>query len=268
MDLQSGGRIVTGGFHEISGGWTEGLLIRFKPNGAIDRSFGRAGEVSLAAGRNRNAWVTGLRVLPDDRILVTGEWNGRFLLARLLPNGKPDPGFGGGDGRVVTDVDGSCDCAYAKSLALWHGRILVAGDSVEQGRRFVILARYRADGTLDRGFGKGGIVRIHRRTDIGIESIAVGRGGRITLPGYYASRQTGRFQVAALRLLPSGRPDPSFGSSGLFTHNFRRGGIAIAALAQPDGKVVIAGRGVVHPPNFPESESVLDGAQFMLMRFR
>ncbi len=267
IGLQSDGRIVTGGFHENHGGGTEGLLVRFKPNGVIDRSFGHAGEAALRAGRKGHVWVTAMRVLPDDRVLVVGEWNGRFLLARLLPNGRPDPSFGEGDGRVVTDVDGACDCGYADALSLWRGHILVAGNSIEHGHRFAILARYRANGTLDRSFGARGIVRVHRGTDLAVESIALSADGRITLPGYYATQKAGGPQVAALRLLPSGKPDRSFGRSGLFTHNYSRGGVALVALAQPDGKVIIAGRAAVKPPHFPESESALDGAQFMLMRF-
>lgn len=267
VGLQSDGRILAAGFHEVSGGETEGLLVRFKANGAIDRSFGRAGEASLLAGRKGHVWVTSLRVLPDDRILLAGEWNGRFLLARLLPGGRPDPSFGGGDGRVMTDVDGTCDCAYATSLAQSRGRILLAGDAFEHGRRLGILICYHRDGTVDQSFGRGGVVRIHRGAGLALNAIAPGKDGRLTVAGYYAPSGANGPQVVALRIRPNGMFDPSFGQSGVFVHNFARGGVAAAALTLPDGRVVIAGRAAAKPPKFPDSEAVLDGSQFMLMRF-
>jgi len=265
--LQSDGRIVAGGFHELSGGWTEGLLVRFKPSGAIDRSFGRAGEASLAAGRKGYVWVTCLRVLSDDRILLAGEWNGHVLLARLLPNGRPDPSFGGGDGRVVTDVGGTCACAYAISLAQSRGRTLLAGNSVEHGKRIGILIRYLRNGTVDQSFGRDGVVRIRRGRGLTLNAIAVTRDGHLVVAGHYDPLGMSGPQVVALRIRPNGLADQSFGHSGLFVHSFPRGGVASAALIQSNGRAVIAGRAGIKSPEFPESESVLDGAQFMLMRF-
>jgi uncharacterized delta-60 repeat protein len=267
VGLQSAGQIVTAGFHEVSGGWTEGLLVRFKPNGAIDRSFGRSGQVSLVAGRKGHVLITSLRVLPDDRILLAGAWNGRFLVARLLPNGRPDHSFGG-DGRVVTDVDGACKCAYASSLAQSRGRILLAGDSVEHSRRLGIVASYRRNGSIDNSFGHKGVVRIRRGDGLALNAIAPGKAGRSVAAGYYAPSRTSGPQVVALRIRPNGLLDPSFGDSGIFVHNFARGGVANAALTQPDGRIVVAGRAALKPPEIPESESALGGAQFMLMRFR
>ena len=50
-----------------------------------------------------------------------------FALARFRPNGRSDPDFGGGDGRVTTDL-GGVDYAFDVALAS-KGRIVVAGDS-------------------------------------------------------------------------------------------------------------------------------------------
>ncbi len=265
VGLQSNGRIVVGGFHEVSGGWTEGLLVGFKSNGAIDRSFGRAGEVSLVAGRKGYVWITSLRVLPNDRILLAGEWNGHFLVARLLPNGRPDPSFGG-DGRVVTDVGGACNCAYATSLTQSQGRILVAGSSVEDGQRLGVVISYRRNGTIDKSFGQNGVMRIRRGGELALKAIASGKDGRLVAAGYYYPLGRSGPQAVALRIRPNGLLDSSFGHSGLFVHNFPRGSVASAALTQPNGRVLIAGRASVKPPEFSESESALDGAQFMLMR--
>lgn len=266
VGLQSNGRIVAGGFHEVSGGWTEGLLVGFKPNGAIDRSFGRAGEVSLVAGRKGYVWISSLRVLPNDRILLAGEWNGRFLVARLLPNGQPDPSFGE-DGRVVTDVGGACSCAYATSITQSEGRILVAGSSVERRRQLGVVISYRRNGTIDRSFGRNGVVRIRRGGGLVLKAIVSGKDGRLVAAGSYYPLGASGPQAVALSIRPDGLPDLDFGHSGLFVHNFSRGSVASAALAQPNGRVVIAGRATVKPSEFSESESALDGAQFMLMRF-
>ena len=90
-----------------------------------------------------------MALLPSGKILVAGGFHGDFLLARLLPNGSPDHSFGGGDGRVLTDVDGNgycanSQCAYASSLAVSHGQIVLAGNAANNRDLFTVVTRYQA----------------------------------------------------------------------------------------------------------------------------
>lgn len=278
LAIQPNGRIIVGGFRET---WnrhkrTEGVLIRYLSNGAIDHSFGSHGEVRFKP-RKGQAKVDDVALLPSGKILVAGGFHDDFLLARLLPNGSPDPSFGGGGGRVLTDVDGSgycadSQCAYASSLAVSHGYIVLAGNAANMRDLFTAVTRYRANGKLDRSFGDKGVVRAHRLYILTAEQMVVQRDGKILTTGH----RYGKYgeSVAALRFLPNGKPDPSFGNSGVFTRKVGISSVSYAAILQRDGKVTIGGYAVTKggPPTLPLEEegleNPLESAHFMLMRFR
>ncbi len=278
LAIQPDGRIVVGGFRETWNRRTEGLLIRYLPNGAIDPSFGSHGEVRFKPRHRGQAKVDDVALLPSGKILAAGGFHGDFLLARLLPNGSLDPSFGGGDGRVLTDVDanGYCaesQCAYASSLAVSHGHIVLAGNAANHRDLFTAVTRYQANGKLDRRFGDRGIVRVHRLYILTADQLVVQRDGKIVTVGH----RYGKYgeSVVAVRFLPSGKPDPSFARSGVFTRKVGFSSVAYTALLQRDGKVVIGGYAVAKggtptlPPEAAEEgpEDPLESAHFMLMRF-
>ena len=71
-------------------GLRTGLLIGYRPNGEIDTTFGHDGYVEFRAPKPTEVGLSGLELLPDGKVLVGGELGGRFLLARLFSDGKPD----------------------------------------------------------------------------------------------------------------------------------------------------------------------------------
>jgi hypothetical protein len=100
--------------------------------------FGHDGYVEFRAPKPTEVGLSGLELLPDGKVLVGGELGGRFLLARLFSDGKPDRSFGGGDGRVLADVDGDplCVCSLSKGLALTpSGKPLIGGPRPFQPQR-------------------------------------------------------------------------------------------------------------------------------------
>jgi uncharacterized delta-60 repeat protein len=132
--------------------------------------------------------------------------------------------------------------------------------------QFVAVTRYRANGHLDRSFGDRGLVRVRRGNYLTAEQVTVQRGGRIVMAGEYAGKR--HYALAVVRLLPNGRPDPSFGNSGFFSRLIGYASGAYAVLAQRDGKVVVGGFGKSYPPPALEEEEPLDNARFTLLRFR
>lgn len=268
LAVQPNGKILVGGFRETAQRRTEGLVVRYLPNGSLDRSFGTGGMVRFKTPHRGQANVHDLAVLPSGKILVAGGFLGRFFLARLQPNGRLDRSFGDGDGRVLTDVDGRSYCAYAvcahaNSMAISHGRILLAGVATNPHAEFSVVARYRFNGRLDRGFGKDGIARARRQYHVlRAEKMVLQRDGRIVLAGRYDH------QVAVLRFLPDGRPDPSFGHDGFFTRQIGYESAAYAAVVLKDGEVVIGGHAKPYPKPNVEVEFAYTNSHFMLMRFR
>src|SRR5207249_1392909 len=127
-------------------------LVRFLPDGRIDRSFSRDGFAliglragqfpkSLALQRDGKILVpggggTGVLIQPDGRILVAGvayddDWDSgsAWAILRYLPNGRLDHAFGHG-GTVIGDFGTGLD--WASSLELQpDGKLLVAGSIYE-----------------------------------------------------------------------------------------------------------------------------------------
>lgn len=276
LAIQSDGRILAAGFRVGQRKRSEGLLVRYLPNGAIDRSFGSSGWVHFATRGSGQATLGDVAVLPSGKILVAGGFHDRFLLARLLPNGHPDRSFGGGDGRVLTDVDGPfyCfegQCASAISLVLSNGEIVLAGNAFDKRGGFVALARYRANGKLDRRFGDRGVALARRGVLLEAQKMVVQPDGRIVVPVFYESKAA--HQITVLRFLANGRLDPGFGNGGFFVHHIGFESSALTALVQRDGKVVIGGfASLSHTTPVGEEEegfeSILTDARFAMMRFR
>ena len=99
------------------------------------------------------------------------------------------------------------------------------------------MARYRADGRLDRGFGTRGIFRTALPRAAGpFLATAVareGKTGRLVVAG------GGQATMLVMRLTPRGQVDRSFGRSGLA--RVRAGGIAQSLALQTNGGILLGG---------------------------
>ncbi|HKG60561.1 MAG TPA: hypothetical protein VKB05_12455 [Pyrinomonadaceae bacterium] len=179
--------------------------------------------------------------------------------------GNLDPTFGTG-GTVRTDFAGNIDQANAVAIQS-NGQIVAAGSSFSNSKTVedFIVARYNANGSLDKRFGKNGKITtdFFRNVD-SISAIAIQPDGAIVVAGFaQLSGSGGTPRVFALaRYRNDGSPDPSFGNGGALTTSF--GGnfaAASAVMLQPDGKIVVAGT-VDFNPDIPGS-----GLDFGLARY-
>lgn len=108
------------------------------------------------------------------------------------------------------------------------GKIVVGGEIGNSGG----VIRLNTNGTLDHGFGTGGIVELKFRViDNVVTGMAIQPDGKILVSG------TGIPGGGALdRLNPDGSPDTSFGNSGsVFLFPMTPGPLVL----QPDGKIVV-----------------------------
>src|SRR5215217_7921948 len=179
--------------------------------------------------------------------------------------GNLDPTFGTG-GTVRTDFAGNIDQANAVAIQP-NGQIIAAGSSFSNSKTVedFIVARYNANGSLDKRFGKNGKITtdFFRNVD-SISAIAIQPDGRIIVAGFaQLPGNGGNPRVFALaRYRSDGSPDTSFGNGGALTTSF--GGnfaAASAVMVQPDGKIVVAGT-VDFNPDVPGS-----GLDFALARY-
>jgi uncharacterized delta-60 repeat protein len=132
-------------------------VLRFLPDGTPDPSFGTGGAVEPVA--SPEFWTRELALQPDGKILIAGyDSTNDYVVARLMPDGKLDPGFDGdtgtGNGIVHTLVTPGNDMPYAVQVDK-QGRIVVAGNA---GGGDVGIVRYLPDGTLDKSLAGSGIL--------------------------------------------------------------------------------------------------------------
>lgn len=179
--------------------------------------------------------------------------------------GNLDPTFGTG-GTVRTDFAGNIDQANAVAIQP-NGQIVAAGSSFSNSKTVedFIVARYNANGTLDKRFGKNGKITtdFFRNVD-SISAIAIQPDGGIVVAGFaQLGGNGGTPRVFALaRYRNDGSPDTSFGNGGALTTSFGGNFAAASALMlQPDGKIVVAGT-VDFNPDVPGS-----GLDFALARY-
>jgi uncharacterized delta-60 repeat protein len=160
-------------------------LARYNANGSLDTSFGSGGKVITPM--DHQYFVDRSVLQPDGKILVAGtdiEEN-KIVLLRYNSNGSLDATFGSG-GKVITD---NGELKNANSIFLQtDGKFLVVGSqSRHLGADYVsnpLILRFNPDGSLDTGFGVGGVVTM----DIvgctgGGYSVALQGDGKIILGG-------------------------------------------------------------------------------------
>jgi len=137
----------------------------------------------------------------------------------------------------------------------------LGNQGVNPRRTYFGAARFNADGSLDRSFGRGGFARLVRPRlgeAVGLvhaqgDAVTVDREGRIVLAGFRFHDATSRVRYPVLvRLLPNGTPDPSFGRGGVVTPRQARGyGEWFSDVAiEPGGRIVaVGGRTQPHEAN-------------------
>jgi uncharacterized delta-60 repeat protein len=177
-------------------------LVRYKPNGSLDPSFGTGGIVTTSGIWESN----GLVLQPDAKIVVAGASSSSLLgeafgLARYNPDGSLDSSFGA-DGQVATDVW----AGDASSVALQaDGDIVAAGPgSLDSGPNAApyqfALIRYRANGSLDTGFGRCGRVMTRIGSGnfpgAGADALAIQPDGKMVAAGFSFDGTSYRFALA------------------------------------------------------------------------
>ena len=183
---------------------SEIAVARFRPNGSLDRRFGRRGRV-LTDIRGE-AYGFDVVIQSNGRIVVAGAGLGRdiekFAVLRYLPDGSLDRSFGH-HGVVLTGFghcDRTCGSDSAEAVALQpDGRIVAAGIGWAGDRRRwnLALARYLPDGSLDGSFGNGGLV-LTRDFDMA-HGLALQPDGKVLVVGAAtgaSDKQVSRFCLA------------------------------------------------------------------------
>lgn len=202
--------IVVGRFTAFSGGSNGDNIARLLPDGAIDTSFNVGGTgVTSTSGVNSNV-VYATAVLPDGKILVSGDFNyyngiQRNSIVRLNTNGSIDMSFTMpspyGYKHVITDI-----------LVQTDGRIVLSGFFNTPSARRVV--RLLSDGSFDTSFTQGDLTGSIDHNQIGVGGFPISKliaqpDGKILVAGAF-TKYNGINTKSIVRLNTNGSVDTSF----------------------------------------------------------
>jgi uncharacterized delta-60 repeat protein len=259
--MQADGRIViAGNCTETTN--TDFCVARLNANGTFDESFD--GPASIGVGNGKFAFPVGLgsdffrslAIQPDGKILLAGRCDAGFsqysyCIARLLPSGEFDSGFGpiGSLGRFLISQTITATDSINSILIRPNGKIVLVGGCGNPEREVCVI-QLNADGSVDQEFDGGSNANGRLKFPIALNA---------TLPSDAALTADGRIVIAAscqgavstvfclARINPDGTFDEAFdGASvtpgnGRFALLFALGALATPSLAiQADGKIIIA----------------------------
>lgn len=232
---QPDGKTVVAGWAAL-GGNPVGLIARYQPDGTLDPSFGSGGKVLDATF---SPWAVTLQ--PDGKIVAAGEVDGgggnnAYAVVRYLPNGTPDPSFGGGNGRAVVLVHAPDNEQRAQAVTVEPDGKIVAAGLTNDGAGFV---RFLSDGSPDPSFAADGSVDVPVSTVSGAEDVAVQADGAVVAAVPTGSGVGDGFTL--IRVDSHGTPDTSVGPGGVLHVPIDSGAVSDAVAIQSDGKIVAGG---------------------------
>jgi uncharacterized delta-60 repeat protein len=227
----------------------EQLEERLLMNGGyLDPTFGPSHNGTVFTHFNgHNEIAYGSTFQGDGKIIVVGSadsnvtLDGEVALARYTANGALDPTFGVG-GMVMTDFP--LQAAVARAVAVQSdGKIVVDGWVGAGLENQFLVMRYNSNGSLDTGFGNGGIVTTKlwdgNNHDARLGSLALQSDGKIVVAGM------GGDYFGLARYNTDGSLDTSFGPNHNGTIQTQVGtwdSAAYAVAIESDGKIVAAGQ--------------------------
>ena len=207
MEVQPDGKVLLTGYSN-----TNIATVRYKPDGSLDKSFGKNGIVITSVNSGEDE-AEDIKLQDDGKIVIAGKsnngLNNDFALLRYNPDGSPDPTFGKG-GIVITGIRDGDDQASALCIQS-DGKIIAAGSSNNGLNYDFALIRYNRNGSVDRSFGKNGIVLTYIREGNDLASaVIVQEDGKILAGGNSNSGTTNDF--ALIRYDKNGKIDTDFGA--------------------------------------------------------
>ncbi|MET0752072.1 MAG: FG-GAP-like repeat-containing protein [Pyrinomonadaceae bacterium] len=219
----------------------QAVVIRYTADGTLDTSFGNNGIFFSALQGPQD-----IEIAADNKIYIAGNSlfvppNPGIQLARINADGTADTSFGN-NGVVLAGIHGDTD-----QIALQpDGKIVVSARSWRDPSSAWIF-RFNTDGSIDSGFGTGGIRELIISNSGSIfmgGGVAVQPDGKIVLAGYARTNGMGfgNSGLMLARLNPDGSTDASFSGGNIVIHDLSATMDRATDIAlQGDGKILVSG---------------------------
>jgi uncharacterized delta-60 repeat protein len=230
---QTDHKILVAGYAPRGDGYLDMAVQRFLPDLTPDPDFGTNGSASIIFNLGQASSIANsVAVQSNGNIVIAGyvaftAQPGKSVgIARMLPNGQPDPAFNGwGVGWTYQTPYGTEDVALSVRLDQ-KGRIVYAGYGATDtnfGTRRCVINRLLANGSQDFSFNGNqplvflGLVGA-TNTPCELVDVAPQSDGTVLAVGSLAD-----VYFTAIRLTPAGTFDSTFGASGMSVGAFDPG---------------------------------------------
>ncbi|MDC8000903.1 T9SS type A sorting domain-containing protein [Aequorivita todarodis] len=199
--------IVIGKNYNFALGEETNFILAYFEDGSIDTSFGNNG-ILWTDGTDED--YRGIRILPNENMLLKSYIGDHYTIKRLLPNGLIDTAFGN-NGQIQPLFS----YGYGNSMILDSANnMLVLG--VDPSYSSIIIRKFDINGMLDTDFGIDGTVShslgniVELRTNAFVlKENTIFIGVRYKVNNIYSSH--------ILKFLENGELDTAFGDNGMAT---------------------------------------------------
>ncbi|NQZ09703.1 MAG: hypothetical protein HRT35_21340, partial [Algicola sp.] len=245
VDVDNDGKIVAVGY-QFSASF-DLYLIRYNVDGTPDNTFNATGTVIMDMEGGNFEGLKRVSILPDNSLIVVGNYNSQTLVAKFLSNGTLDTaGFNVGVGFQIADVDTTVDdnfdVLYDVSIAS-DGTIYASGASngTVSGTDLITVLALNANGTMKTDFGGDGIVTYDFGSGHAAQSLGLDANGKLVLTGHTHNATDGGDDVFIARLTTDGAQDPLFNGGNAQLINYNETDSAEIVGVLPDGRILLGG---------------------------
>jgi uncharacterized delta-60 repeat protein len=214
------------------------LGVRYTTSGTLDTTFNTTGYTSTSIGSGAQA--NAVKLQSSGKIIAAGTaviGTPVFALARYTTGGALDTGTFGASGIATTSI--SVNTVLNDIAIQTNDYIVAVGYTFDGSSSYFAITRHDVNGTLDSGFGSGGIVTTVIGSSAEAQSVYIQHDGKIVVAGYAIISGASEFVVA--RYNTDGTLDGSFGTSGIVTTAIQNAAQANSVILQANGQIIAAG---------------------------
>lgn len=242
--VQPDGRVIVAGYVQLAGTTAaRGVVVRLTSTGKLDDTFGDGGIVSSPVPAEAELHVEDVALTGDGSIVLAGQRDSRYFVARLKPDGALDKAFA--DNGVLADP--GKEASAIQALAIGEDGTIFAGG----GTGLPLLLRLTPGGAIVSVSSAGppatAVLRSLELTgDGGV--VAAGTAGNVDNPA----------QVLLARYGADGKPVASFDGDGFVLDPQISDPRDVAGL--PDGSLLVSASFALFPGGYGGSGLVHYGA--------
>lgn len=245
IQLQTDGKILVAGSSYLgptqSGpGDYHSFVVRYNTNGSLDNTFGNNGIFKLT---HSDSHVAKMILLPNGSVFLAGNSYGNGAISKINSSGVPDPNFGNGGSKFLSDANFTF--ILWDAILLSDNTILCVGyDGNDLNNMKLAYCKLDLNGNFVSNFGQNGKVVMDVFAG-GFPEASEFLQKAIELPNGQIAIGGQAMGAMFMKINPDGTPVSNFGNNGILNHPYPYADFEI----QADGKFLIGGSHIISDYN-------------------